>query len=269
MNFANLILYSLTQFFGLFIAKEFLNSWDQEEILKITQAQNPLGFLIYALALILIVIFLLYFREKPNFILKSFISLIVWAGIAITLQLFLPVLTSYFLSIFFIWLFFTLREIWFHNLVIVFSVSGIAGLAGLNFSIWAMILILAIVSLYDYWLIKSQRHMFHIAGNFLKEHIFLGLVSPKTCQGYFCNFKKDDFKYNNYTLLGAGDLAFPLMFASSVLKHSSVNEAIIVVLFGIVGLFSVKYFIKRSRLIPALIPITAFLILGYIFTVLF
>ncbi len=269
MALATLILYSLTQFFGLFIAKEFLSSWNQEEILKITQAQNPLGFLIYTFAFLFIVLSLLYFRKRLNFILKYFIALIVWAGIAISFQLFSPVLLSYLLAIFITWLFFILREIWFHNLVIVFSVAGIAGLAGLNFSIFGLIFILAAVSIYDYWLIKSKRHLIYIAENFLKEHIFLGLVAPKHCRGYFCSFQKEDFKHNNYILLGAGDLAFPLMFATSVLKNYGLNEAIIVAFFGIIGLFFVKYFAKKSRLIPALIPITAFLMLGYIFTILF
>lgn len=269
MNFATLILYSLTQFFGLFIAKEFLSSWGGDEVSKITQAQSPVGSLIYILALALIIVFLLYFRKKPNLILKPIIALIIWAGLAISLQLFTPVLLSYLLAIFIVWLFFVLHEIWFHNLIIVFAVAGIAGLSGLNFSIFGMILILAAVAMYDYWMIKSNRHMIHSAKEFLKQHMFLGLIAPKTCQGYFHNLRKNDFKHNNFTLLGAGDLAFPLMFASSILKNYSLNEALFVVLFGIIGLFSINFFAKKSHLIPGLIPITAFLILGYIFTILF
>lgn len=270
MSFAIFILYSLTQFFGIFIANEFLSSWSDREISQITMLENPLGAWIYFLAILLLAVFLFYFRKKPLMILEPMIALLLWAGLAISFQLFMSVLLSYLLAIFIVWLFFVLREVWFHNLVIIFSVAGIAGIAGLNFPSWVMILILAAVAIYDYWMIKSNRHMIHTAKEFLKENMFLGLIAPKTCQGYFYNLRKSDFEHNNFSLFAAGDLAFPLMFASSVLRNNqNLNDALIIVIFGIFGALSISFFTKKTRLIPGLIPITAFLILGYILTLIF
>lgn len=270
MNFAVFILYSLTQFFGLFIAQKFLESGDSSEILKKTSPENPIGFLIYFLAAVIFVLFILYFRKKPFTLLKPLIALAIWAGISIPLQLIIQsALISYLAAIFITWLFFKLKEIWFHNLIIIFAIAGIAGLAGLNFSPLGMIIILAALAAYDYWMVVSSRHMIHIAKEFLKEHIFLGVIAPKSCEGYLHNLKKSDFNHNNFTLLGGGDLAFPLMFASSIFKNQGLNDALVIVLFGIIGLFSIGFLTKKHKVIPALIPLAIFLVAGYLFTILF
>jgi presenilin-like A22 family membrane protease len=270
MGFATFILYSLTQFLGLFIAQRFLTAGTPEEILQKTEITSPTGFLLYLFVVVFFIIALFYFRKRPFLILKPFIALLIWSGLTIVLQLINPdflIIWSLF-SVIITWLFFKLKQIWFHNLIIVFCIAAIAGLSGLNFSPLAMIIILTALAIYDYWMIFSRRHIIHFAKEFLKEHLFLGIIAPKNCNGYFCNFKKADFNHNNFILLSGVDLAFPLMFASSILKQQNLKDALIVVGGGIFGLFFTKYLFKKTNL-PALIPLTIFLIISYLFTLIF
>ncbi len=170
-------------------------------------------------------------------------------------------------------------RVWLHDSVMILAMVSLDAVFGRLISPWtAMVLILAL-AVYDFlavrfgymvWMVKklsesSTLPAFVIPRNdaewssSLKQPAFTGLVDEKPDE-------------RDYSILGGGDIGFPLLLVSSVYFCYGLSSALLVSVFSLLGLIS-AYWIQSAFLkgkpVPALPPIAilsliALLIVRYI-----
>ena len=174
---------------------------------------------------------------------------------------------------------FAIPRIWLHDSVMILAMVSMGAVFGRLISPWtAMVLILAL-AVYDFlavrfgymvWMVKklsesSTLPAFVIPRNAaewsssLKEPAFTGLVEEKPSE-------------RDYSILGGGDIGFPLLLVSSVYFGYGLSNALLVSLFsllGLVGAYWIQAAFLKGKPIPALPPIAimsliALLIVRYI-----
>jgi len=152
------------------------------------------------------------------------------------------------------------------NLLIIFSLAGIGASLGLSLKPESVILILIILSIYDFIAVYKTNHMVKIAKDMIEAGTILGLVFPFEPLGFLKSTKEIKPGEGKFLVLGGGDVAFPLIFSVSLLKFG-ILKSFFVALFSLFGLFSnfLFFLLQRKREgIPALPLISLFSILGYL-----
>jgi presenilin-like A22 family membrane protease len=151
------------------------------------------------------------------------------------------------------------------NLSIIFSLAGIGASLGLSLKPEAMILILIILSIYDFIAVYKTKHMVKMAKDMIEAGTILGLVFPFESSGFLKSTKEIKPGEGKFLILGGGDVALPLIFSVSLLKFG-ILKSFIVALFSLLGLFvNFLFFLtqKERKAIPALPLIALFSIIGY------
>ena len=240
------------------------------EVLAVEPVPLSLGkFLIYfAIATLLILIFLK--TSKKGLFFQVFYALAVFAGAQIVFSLFTPGSTSIFLAGGLVLLRFYLPQVWTQNLAVILSVAGIGGLLGLSISPLNAVIILVLLSVYDIIAVYKTKHMVKMAEEMIKRRVILALVIPEKTADFWTSLKKAQ-PGKGFLILGAGDLALPLILASSVMSYGFLNS-LLVAFFALIGLgLTHLLFIsqKKPKPMPALPPIALFSILGFLISLLF
>jgi presenilin-like A22 family membrane protease len=154
------------------------------------------------------------------------------------------------------------------DLLIIFSLAGIGASLGLALRPEAMILILIILSIYDFIAVYKTKHMVKIAKDMIETGTILGLVFPFETAGFLKSTKEIKPGEGKFLILGGGDVALPLIFSVSLLKFG-ILKSFVVALFSLLGLFvNFLFFLtqKERKAIPALPLISLFSIIGYLLT---
>jgi presenilin-like A22 family membrane protease len=79
--------------------------------------------------------------------------------------------------------------------------------------------------------------------------------------------RKEEADKREHTILGGGDIGFPLMFSTSVYFESGMNSAILVGAFAIIGLmgaFLIQKIWLKGKPMPALPPIAILSLIGFL-----
>jgi len=147
------------------------------------------------------------------------------------------------------------------NFTMTLAIAGIGASLGLILPLGAVVLILILLSVYDYVAVYKTKHMVKMFKNLLSRNVPLSLVIPGKLKHF--NTKVDDAMPGSdskgerkFMMLGTGDIAFPIILAVSAARHSLF--AGVSVLFGaFFGITLVYSFLLRSKggAIPALPPI--------------
>ena len=119
------------------------------------------------------------------------------------------------------------RNVVIHNLTEPFLYAGIALLLVPLLSVpWALVL-LAIISVYDFWAVFKSKHMVTLAKGLQKSTVFAGLSIPYNKSGKIetsyekPKSSKDKGRESEEIAiagLGGGDMAFPLLFTGTVVQ---------------------------------------------------
>ena len=250
-----------------------------------TQAPDvgSLGPIVIYFAAVVIVLGIVLFIVPVSalkLILRIVFGLLFTWGIFIILYIFMvPAIPSFILAaaVGISWI--VIPRVWLHDSVMILAMVSLGAVFGRLISPWtAMILILAL-AVYDFlavrfgymvWMVKklsesSTLPAFVIPRNAaewsssLKEPAFTGLVDEKPGD-------------RDYSILGGGDIGFPLLLVSSVYFGYGFGNALLVSvfsLFGLIGAYWIQATFLKGKPIPALPPIAvmslvALLIVRYI-----
>jgi len=264
-----LFLFSLTLAFGIFLAFRINNQLPKIEVS--VEKISFLQFISYFFLGTLFIVILSYFKKfqrQKAFIYKSLFVITTFSSGLITLDILgiSNILGLVFMSILiFFWL--KAPSALNHNALIILGISSIGSILGLSLSPMTVAFILIIFSIYDFIAVYKTKHMIKMAKDMIESGSILALVLPQ---------KTDDFKapLNSITtagksiILGGGDIAFPLIMASSLVPEGFL-KVLIVSIFAVLG-FSTSFLIfasgKERRSIPALPPIALGSILGFLIT---
>ncbi len=171
------------------------------------------------------------------------------------------------LSLLILWAF--LHSVLVHDLLVILGIAGAGSWLGLSFTPQLVILILLVFSVYDFIAVYKTKHMVKMAKAMVESDSIVGLIIPSRVK----DFTKDISHVQpggKFLIVGGGDVVFPLILCVSFVPSSMV-KALIMILFSLLGLgFSFWVFNtqKIKKPIPALPPITAGAVMGYLVTLL-
>ncbi len=224
-------------------------------------------FVAFLLATAVLLITLKFIKHRMVFKLL-FIFLII-IGSKIVFESIFPALFAGILAILVLLAWLMIPTILTQNIAMIFTIAGISASVGVALSVPVILIMLAILSIYDVFAVYKTGHMVKMFKNLLKKGVMLAIVVPAKLSNISQKIA-DITPGKGVMMLGTGDIAFPLMFAVSVLKISWV-ASVGVVLGAWVGLLIIYIMLsaqRERRPMPALPPIALCSLLGFLVSVL-
>lgn len=197
--------------------------------------------------------------------LRLFFLLALFSGTLITASVFITDTWALIFSLFLIFIYIIWPYVWLHDLVLVLTLPGIAALLGASLNPWTAVFILIIMSVYDYVAVYKTKHMVRMAKAMISGRAIFAMIFPEHWQGFKLHLNEAR-PGEGFMMLGTGDFVFPLIMAASAYAVSPV-AAWLVFSFALLGLLLMHLifvFQKVRRPMPALPPLAAFAILGFL-----
>jgi presenilin-like A22 family membrane protease len=165
---------------------------------------------------------------------------------------------------------FLIPLVWLHNLVLILAVSSLGAVFGRFITPWTAMAIILALAIYDFLAVRF-RFMLWMADRLSQINALPALIIPKNYSEWKLNLKEREkvVELNpaarEYSILGGGDIAFPCLLTASVYFAQGLVPAVIIAVFGLLGLVSV-YAIQarflKGKPMPALPPIAVFTLVG-------
>jgi len=160
-----------------------------------------------------------------------------------------------------------------HNITEVFVYGGLAAIFVPIMNLFAVVILLILISVYDFIAVFKIKHMVTMAKFQTKAKVFAGLLLPYKREKEQKGIKKGVKvkKIVKTAILGGGDIGFPLMFAGVVMKGLMLENTIlvgflktlIIPLFVSIALLLLFLKGKKDKFYPAMPFLTAGCFLGY------
>ena len=251
---------------GFFVVRRSFMVFPKEEITIGSFNFIEAGF--YFLIATLVILFLVSF-VKSRKIFQIFFALVLFSGLQVVFSVFASSETAALIALALIIFKYIIPYIWYHNILMIGALGGIGAVFGLSLEPKVAVLIVVVLAVYDIAAVFYTKHMVKMARGLADKGVFLAIIIPEKIK--MLNRRLDEFKPGGpMVILGGGDLALPLVLASSAAIYGFYNY-FLVALFSLLG-FAAVYFIFESqkirRPIPALPPIAAAGIVGFLISLL-
>ena len=136
-----------------------------------------------------------------------------------------------------------------HNVSELFVYGGLVSIFVTIFSVASVLILLILISIYDYIAVYRTRHMIALARFQTKLSLFAGFIIP--------------YK-NRSAILGGGDIGFPLLFTAVAMKAFG-SVAFIIPFFTGAALFILLARAEKKKFYPAMPYLSAGCIAGFAF----
>ena len=291
-----LIMFLVTQFIGLYVIDHYINQGNElpfgletPEVEKASDYRNFFYAILFAFVIAIALLFLLT-KIKAEIILKIWFFTVVTIALGITINSILPARISYaawialaialplaFLKIF-------QRHFIIHNATELLIYPGISAIFVPILNFWTVLILLALISIYDIWAVWHSGIMQKMAKfQMNKLKVFSGFLVPyisKKTRMKMKKARKDKSKSKkkvkvNVALLGGGDVIFPIIAAGVVFKAQTIvmpmglkvftgglGPAIFVIFGALLGLGSLLFLSEKKKFYPAMPFITAGIMVG-------
>jgi presenilin-like A22 family membrane protease len=230
--------------------------------------------LIYFFVVVLVmalVLFLVPVRILRNFMKALFAVMFAW-GIFIVLVFWIawPVALGAAALVGLAW-FFTPR-VWLHNIVMVLAMVSVGAVFGRLISPWTALLLLIVIAIYDFIAVRFG-FMLWLAGKMSESNTLPAFYIPRSLRdwrrglqaGVVNKIAAEKPGEREGSILGGGDIAFPVLLVSASYFAYGLGKAALVAAFTLVGLIG-AYWIQarflKGRPMPALPPIALMALAG-------
>jgi len=172
-----------------------------------------------------------------------------------------------------VWFFIPL--VWLHNLLMIITLAAVGSVFGFILSPWTALLLMVALSIYDFLAVRFG-YMLWMARKFSESDTLPAFVIPKKGSEWNLNLRAAGFKQlledkpqaeRGFSILGGGDIGFPLLLSVAVFLSYGISKALIVAAFSLVGLigaYCIHLFLVKGKPVPALPPITCASIIGFL-----
>ena len=155
-----------------------------------------------------------------------------------------------------------------HNVTELLIYGGLAAIFVPILNVFAVVMLLIIISIYDAYAVWHSKHMVKMARFQAESKIFAGFLIPKGKVEFTKPLKKakevQSTRKPSVALLGGGDVAFPLLFSGVVLKTVGfVPELFVIALCTAVALLALLYYGEQGKFYPAMPFLSAGTFIGY------
>jgi presenilin-like A22 family membrane protease len=203
-------------------------------------------------------------------LLRLLFALLFSWGALIATVFYVPLPAAVIIAVAFGTFWFLIPLVWLHNLALILAVSSIGAVFGRFITPWTAMGIVLALAIYDFLAVRF-KFMLWMADRLSQINALPALIIPKNYAEWNFNLKKREkiIEVNpaarEYSILGGGDIAFPCLLTASVYFARGLVPAVIIAVFGLLGLVSV-YAIQarflKGKPMPALPPIAAFTLVG-------
>jgi presenilin-like A22 family membrane protease len=171
-----------------------------------------------------------------------------------------------------VWLFWA--RVWLHDLILLVTMASIGSVFGFLFSPLTFMIFMLVISLYDVLAVRFGL-MVWMADKLSESATLPAFIFPKNsgdwnlslAQIRFEELQKEAPAKRDYSILGGGDIGFPLMLAVSVFFEYNLSAAMLVGAFALAGLISaflIQILWLKGKPMPALPPIAFFSLVGFL-----
>jgi presenilin-like A22 family membrane protease len=258
----------------LFVAARQKTFVEEEQIVS---PDYPLHYIIPyffgVVVVIAVVLFFIPFRWLKLVFRVLFTLMFAW-GVFIVVALVLPPAAAYPIAVVagLAWLFFV--RVWLHNLLLFIALAAAGSVFGFLFSPWTFMIFMLVIAVYDFLAVKFG-FMVWMADKLSETVALPAFIYPKQLRDWTMKLqnvrvgelKDKESGEREYSVLGGGDIGFPLMLSAAVFFASGPGEAVIVGVFALIGLmaaFLIQHFWLKGRPMPALPPIAGFCLIGFL-----
>ena len=289
-----ILLFFVSQIVGLLIMYQYVSEFNHEtgefefRPLPFGQERPDIdptsSFLPIVIAIIIgTFIALLLVRFKWFIVWKIWFFLAIWITVTISLAAFIPSIIALLIALVLAILKVFRRSIIFHNLTEIFIYAGICAILVPVMNFLSVVILLVIISIYDFWAVVKSGHMIELAKAQSKLKVFAGLQIPYKMPPVCSKIKKLKSKVPKNVakikiktkvksaILGGGDIAFSLLFAGVSMKYLGgtnimlgLQKALIIPLFTTATLGYLLYIGKKNKFYPAMPFLTAGSLLGFV-----
>jgi presenilin-like A22 family membrane protease len=262
------LLFLISHITGLFIIKEYLpKTLSTGEVvekdlplnierpqIKKESAYIPIVFMILAATIVALVLikFQLFNLWKFWFFVSIFLTL------TIALSAFFNQIYAIVLSIILALLKLFKRNVIINNLVEVFIYGGLAAIFVPLFNLFSIIILLILISIYDFYSVFKSKHMIKLAKFQTKAKIFSGLSIP-----YKSQISKTKLE-SSTAILGGGDVGFTLFFSGVILRDFNFLSALVVSFTTMLSLLVLLFYGKKGKFYPAMPILSLGCFIGYL-----
>jgi len=157
-------------------------------------------------------------------------------------------------------------------MVMLLAMVALGEVFGRLISPWTAMILLAVLAVYDYLAVRFGFMMW-MANKLSSSSTLPAFIIPYRPSDWSANLKKADIpnlseqkaEERKYSILGGGDIGFPVLLAASVYSARDVRAALVVAAFSLVGLLG-AYWIQakfaKGKAVPALPPIAVMSLIG-------
>jgi len=170
------------------------------------------------------------------------------------------------------WLIFPL--VWLQNILLLLTLTSVGAIFGVLVSPWTVTWILVAISVYDVAAVRFG-YMMWMARKLSESDTLPAFIIPRRMRLWNLNLRgssvqkifDSESSERDFSLLGGGDLGFPLIFTASVFAIFGFKGGLIVAIASLVGLafaFVLQIRVLKGKPLPALPPVSFIAIIGFL-----
>lgn len=207
------LLFFAAQFTALMVTDQ-LKALVFPSITTVSDQQSLIYFLIvfFSVTLFILVLFQFY---KGKFLYRLIFASIAFIGLLKVFELVFPFSLSIFVALVFLFGLFLVPNVWAHDLIVIVASAGIGPIFGLQFSVSAALLLLAILSVYDFIAVFVTRHMEPLAHAMIANQASFALLIPE----HYADFRAKLTAVrpgSGFLIFGGGDVILPMFLNASL-----------------------------------------------------
>jgi presenilin-like A22 family membrane protease len=227
------------------------------------------------LALVLFIIPL----SKLRLVFRVLFTVMFAWGVFVVAALLLPPAVAYPVAIIagITWLFWV--RIWLHDLLLLITLAGAGSVFGFLFSPWTFMIFMLVIAVYDVVAVRFG-FMVWMADKLSESDTLPAFIFPRQVRDWkqhlksvrFRDLEKVESDKREYSILGGGDIGFPLMLTVSVFFETDLASAMLVgglALVGLMSAFLIQWLWLKGKPMPALPPIAFLSLVGLLITSLY
>jgi presenilin-like A22 family membrane protease len=245
-----------------------------EIIPEVTASSSLVPIILYVIAVIVViglVLFLIPLSALKYLFRLLFAFLFTW-GVFILCVFWLPLWAAIVIAFGagVAWLFFP--RVWLHNLVLIIAIASVSAVFGRLISPWTAMILLGFMAVYDLFAVRFG-YMLWMANRMSQSSALPAFILPghagelrstvtHTDLNQVSETKHED---RAYSVLGGGDIAFPLLLTASVYFAKGWEMSLVIAAFGLAGIclaYLIQAKILKGKPMPALPPIAVMGLVG-------
>ncbi|MDI6737300.1 MAG: presenilin family intramembrane aspartyl protease [Nanoarchaeota archaeon] len=278
------VIFLLAQVVGLAVTAHYIEkpalpmNIERPEVPKEQQSYTFIPIFIFILIATALGLLLIKFSMLKMW--KFWFLLSVWLCLTISFSAFIPEKIAIGIAVILALLKVFRPSVIIHNFTEIFIYGALAAIFVPILNVIAVIVLLFLISIYDYIAVRKTKHMVKLAKFQSKSKMFAGLLLPYKTKGekpsgqisIGKNIKAGTEavpakEKAGAAILGGGDIGFPLLFAGAVMKQFGFGlldfRTFIVPLFAAVSLLLLFLFASNKKFYPAMPYISAGCLAGY------